>query len=87
MPDPLTPEQRSLRAKLAAHAMHAKHDTRETTVAGRAKFDERFVDEVDPGRVLPEPERQRRASHARRAYFAKLALLSSQARSRKAGAA
>jgi hypothetical protein len=41
---------------------------------------ERFVDEVDPNRVLSPPERQRRAEQARKAYFTRLALKSAQAR-------
>jgi hypothetical protein len=63
--------------------MHASNDSRETTRAARDKFDERFVDEVDPDRVLPEAERLRRAAHARKAYFARLAFLSSKARAKK----
>jgi hypothetical protein len=43
----------------------------------------RFLDEVDPDRVLPEAERLRRAEHARSAYFSKLALKSAQARRRR----
>lgn len=76
----LTPEQRTMRARLAAHAMHAKHDTRETSAAGRQAFLNRFLDEVDPQRELPEPERNRRAEQARKAYFTKLAFESSKAR-------
>jgi hypothetical protein len=38
------------------------------------QFDQRFLDEVDPERKLPEAERQRRAEHARKAYFTALAL-------------
>jgi hypothetical protein len=77
---PLTPEQRILRARVAAHAMHAKHDPVKTTAKARATFDKRFIDEVDPDRVLPEAERIRRAAHARSAYFSKLAYKSSRAR-------
>lgn len=79
----LTAEQRSLRARIGAHAMHARHDARQTTKAGREKFLQRFDDEVDPNRELPEAERQRRAEHARRAYMAKLALKSARVRARK----
>lgn len=78
---PLTAEQRVLRARLAAHAMHARHSGREVTAAARAAFLARFEQEVDPdGRLSPE-ERQRRAEHARRAHFTRLALASSRARS------
>lgn len=82
----LTPEQRSLQARMAAHAMHATHDSRETSRPGREAFLARFEREVDPDGVLPEPERKRRAEHARKAYFARLALKSAKAR-RKADAA
>jgi diacylglycerol kinase family enzyme len=43
----------------------------------------RFLDEVDPLRALPEAERNRRAERARKAYFTKLAYLSSRARSQR----
>jgi len=80
----LTPEQRVLRARLAAHVLHARHDSRETTRAARTKFMQRFEDEVDPECVLPKDERQRRAAHAKSAYFTRLAYRSSIARDRKA---
>lgn len=80
MPTSLTPSERRLRARLGALKLHAHHDSRELTVPARAAFDERFYDEVDPDRVLPEDERERRASHARKAYFAGLALKSAVAR-------
>jgi hypothetical protein len=70
----------TLRARLGAHALHAKYDSRELTAKGRAKFDLRFLDEVDPDRQLPEAERLRRAEHAKRAYFTRLALKSAKAR-------
>jgi hypothetical protein len=50
---------------------------------GRVAFMQRFVDQVDPGRTLPETERQKRAEAARRAYFTALAYRSSVARSRR----
>lgn len=40
----------------------------------------KFEAEVDPERVLPAAERQRRAEHKRKAYFQRLALKSAQAR-------
>jgi hypothetical protein len=75
-----SPTERSLRARLAAYHMHARHDTRVTSAPGRAAFLARFEAEVDPdGRLDPE-ERRRRAEHARRAYFTRLALASAAAR-------
>jgi hypothetical protein len=76
----LSPEQRSLRARMAAHVMHARHDARRTTENGRAAFLARFEREVDPDGVLDPKERRRRAEHARSAYFARLALASAKAR-------
>ena len=81
-----SPQRRSLVSTIGAHALHSQYDSRELTANARAKFDQRFLDEVDPERVLPEPERARRADHARKAYFAKLAYMSAKARAaRKAG--
>jgi hypothetical protein len=81
-----SPQQRSLVSTIGAHALHSQYDSRELTANARAKFDQRFVDEVDPDRVLPEAERARRADHARKAYFAKLSYKSAKARAgRKAG--
>lgn len=76
----LSPEQRSLRARLAAHTLHSQVDPTEHTAPARAAFMQRFLDEVDPNRELPEAERARRAEHARKAYFYRLSLKSAQAR-------
>ena len=79
----LSPAERILRARLAAYAMHAQHDSRDTSAPGRAAFLARFEADVDPdGRLDPE-ERRRRAEHARSAYFARLALASVAARRAK----
>lgn len=68
---------------MAAHMMNARNDPRVTTQAGRAAFLARFEREVDPdGRLNPE-ERDRRAAHARRAYFLALSLKSAQARRKR----
>jgi len=79
----MTPNQRSLQAKAAAHVLHSKRDSKELTANARAAFLGRFLDEVDKDRVLPEGERNRRAEHAKKAYFTKLAMQSSQARSNR----
>jgi hypothetical protein len=78
-----TPAERSLRARLAAYAMHAQHDARETTANGRAAFLRRFEAEVDPEGCLDPEERRRRAEQARRAYFARLSLAAVKARQAK----
>jgi hypothetical protein len=80
MPVALSAEERTLRGRIAAYTQHAKHDTRETTKAARAAFVLRFVDQVDPDRVLPEDERLRRARAAMQAHMSRLALASVRAR-------
>jgi hypothetical protein len=78
------PADMARRGRIGAYRLHATHDPRETTVKGRQAFEQRFLDEVDPKRELPEEERHRRATYARRAYFSRLARASAQARSRRA---
>lgn len=70
---------------MAAHAMHAKHDPRETSAPGRKAFLDRFERQVRAEHPdLPEAEVQRRAAHYRKAYFTGLALKSARARRRRA---
>lgn len=77
----LTPEQRTLRARRAAHAKHALHDPSVTAAAGQAglvaKFD-RQAREATPG--LTDAEYARRAGQLYKAHMAGLALASSKAR-------
>ena len=81
----LTPEQRTQRARLAAHTKWAHaHDPTEATRPAREAFNKRFHDEVDPNRELSEQERERRVNHARKAYYTRLSLKASQARSKNA---
>ena len=80
----LTPEQRTLRAKLAANARWSKEDPSGQTTMMRDRFDERFRRQVDPDNSLPSAERERRAQAARKAYFLQLALQSSRSRAQKA---
>ncbi|MDP9359613.1 MAG: hypothetical protein M3R02_30855 [Chloroflexota bacterium] len=80
------PEEMSRRGRIGAHRTHSRYDSRALTAPGRAAFLTRFEREVDPGGTLPEEERRRRAEHARKAYFAKLARLSAAARRAKKGA-
>jgi hypothetical protein len=88
MPSDLTPAQRSLRARLAAHALHSKvTDPAAHTAPARQAFLDRFEREVDPEGVLPDATRKRMAEHARKQYFATLALKSARARARKGGEA
>jgi hypothetical protein len=79
----ISPSDRSLRARIAAHARWAAEaDRAAATEPGRRAFQDRFDRQVDPDGVLPPEERARRAAHARSAYFSSLALKS--ARSRRA---
>jgi hypothetical protein len=77
-----TNAERTLAGRIGAHQLHATHDPRETTRNARAAFLDRFEREVDPDGVLEPRERTRRAGHARKAYFTRLALKSAQARRR-----
>lgn len=81
----MSPEDRVLHARLAAHVLHSRYDSKELTAPARRAFLERFEREVDPKGILPEAERLRRAGHARKAYFTKLSLASSRARRKGAG--
>jgi hypothetical protein len=76
----LSPQQRSLRARTAAHARWAKEDPTLQGAILRRGFLNRFFDEVDPERILPEAERNRRAESALKAHMYRLALASSRAR-------
>lgn len=70
----LSPQQRVLRARAAAHAMHSKNDPRETSKAGREAAFARFERQVDPDGTLDPEERRRRARHAQRAHMASIRL-------------
>jgi hypothetical protein len=84
---PLTPAQRTQRARIGAFELHAQRDPRITTASARAAspgqlpYWERIV---DPEGQLEPPERTRRAEFKRRAHFARLALKSAQSRRAKA---
>jgi len=80
-----TASVRTQRARIAALMSWARTaDPSARTQPARTAFTGRFESEVDPDRRLPEEERRRRADAARRAYFAKLALRSAQARRSRA---
>jgi hypothetical protein len=80
---PATPQDRALRARLAAHSKWANHDPIDGTAAARAAFLDRFDRDADPEGTLPPAERARRAAHLRKAYFTRLALASARARRNK----
>src|SRR5690242_4941225 len=77
-------DDRILRARIAAHLLHARvTNPAEHTAAARAAFLSRFEREVDPDGLLDSQERSRRAEHAKKAYFLRLALASRKARAAK----
>jgi hypothetical protein len=76
--------RRALQARMAAHALHAQvADPAKHTATARKAFLSRFEREVDPKGVLEPQERARRAEHAKKAYFIRLAAASSKARAKK----
>lgn len=77
---PLTHEQRVQYGRMGAHALHAAGKT--NTGPARAAFDLRFEREVDPDFSLTPVERAKRAEHARRLHFSRLAAASAKARKR-----
>jgi hypothetical protein len=83
---PLTPEQRTLRARLAAHRSWARTPNRRArTEAASKAFLARFEQEVDPEGVLPDDVRAQMAESASKAYYTDLALKSARARAARKG--
>lgn len=79
----LSPAERSLRARIAAQLSWAStEDWSARTAPAREAFLERFEREIDPTGTMEPSIRSRRAAAARKAYFARLALKSAQARRR-----
>jgi hypothetical protein len=78
----MSAEERELRARLAAHAMHARNDSRAVTANARRAFLDRFEREVDPDGI-PVAERRRRTEHAKQAHMLRLALRSARVRRRR----
>ena len=66
-------------------ATRARHDPKDYTRAANEGFLKKFLDEVDPGRVLDEAERNRRALAARTLHMQRLAWASAKARRDRAG--
>lgn len=76
-----------MRARLAAHSSWANTaDPAARTAPARKAALDRFEREVDPDGTLPPADRARRAEHARKAYFTRLALASAKARRKPAAA-
>ena len=71
----MTPTERTLRARLAAHARWKRsEDPVAATEPARAGFFARFEDEVDPDRVLDPAVRATRAHHALCEHMTRLRL-------------
>lgn len=80
----LSPEERVLRGRHAAQVRWSKEDPLPNAKRAHEGLERKFVDEVDPDRVLEPEERARRAASARKAFYTKLAFESAKAR-RRAG--
>jgi hypothetical protein len=80
----LTPSERSLRGRMAAHHLHAQRDPRETTSAARAAFLSSFETKVDPKGELDPEDRRRRAEQLYKAHMAGLAFKAAKARRARA---
>ena len=81
----LTPEQRSTRASIAANERWSREDPKPALEPAHEGYRRKWLDQVDPDRVLSEAERNRRADAAMRAHMQRLALKSSRARAKRAG--
>jgi hypothetical protein len=77
---PLDPKTAALAGRIGAYRAHASHDVRQLTERARTAAFDAFLREVDPSQELPVAERLRRATAARNAHMAQLALKSSRAR-------
>jgi hypothetical protein len=85
---PLTPAERTIRAKIAANTKWGHTEDRAAaTAAARRAHDKKFEELADPNGKLPPAERARRAKSLRNAHFQRLAMKSAQARRRRSGAA
>ena len=82
----VTHAERVLLGRIGAYTALSRHSAYEMTEPARRGFVSKFEREVDPEGLLDPGERARRAEMARKAYFARLALLSAQARRKRAAA-
>jgi len=74
-------DPRSLAGRIGAHESWARTSDRAgRTQAARDAFQAKFETQVDPDGALDPEERALRAESARRAYYARLAMKSAQAR-------
>lgn len=81
----MTPEERTMRARIAVHESWARTEDRAARTANARKAAaDRFERQVDPDGQLDPGERARRAEHARKAHMQRMAFKSVQARRKKA---
>lgn len=66
----MTPEQRVLRAKIAAYTLHAKRDSKQIAANARDGIWKKYLSIVDPNGELPESEQRIRGM---RMHYAELA--------------
>jgi len=89
VPQPLSPEQRVLRSKIASGIRWANtSDPTAATAAARAAGPgslSYFERQLDPDGTMDPAERSRRAEHLKKAHYARLVLKSAKARAKKAG--
>jgi hypothetical protein len=84
----MSPKERKLRARLAAHTSWANTGDRSArTAPAREAAMSRFERQVDPDGTMNPTERALRADAARRAHFASMAYKAARSRARnRAGA-
>jgi hypothetical protein len=84
----MTPAQRTLRARVAAHTSWANTSDRAArTARARQAATDRFEKLVDPEGVLSVEERQQCAASAKKAHYLKMAAASAAARRTRRGKA
>lgn len=80
----MTPEQRRMRASIAAHMRWSKTADRAGAMEpARRGLADKFEREADPDGVLSPAERATRAESLRRAFYQRMALKSSQVRAKR----
>ena len=60
----LDPREAARRGKIGGLSKSARYDTKESIKPAHAGTKKKYLDQVDPQRVLPEAERERRAYSA-----------------------
>lgn len=86
---PLSPEERTLRARYAALTRSAHTDPQEMTAPMRAAFRQQFIEQAraDAPPGTSEAEVLRRAEVLRKLHYTKLGMASAKARTKKGRAA